>query len=253
MKPLSVEPSTPGTTPEVYTLSISEIVRERDLQVRRKLDPPTINRYTNALAAGADMPPITVAEVNGALVLIDGWHRLAAMDALGWGEADAVVIPGVTPGEARWRAAAANLTHGLPLKPKEVREVFRAYIKAQKHVLQHGSHGSHRATRSYREIAQDLGGLVSYGTVRAWMIVDFPRIAAAMGGNESYAVGGLVETSDPETLLVDSTSKALDQATAAARGVNCPRLRGDLVRKAEETLEAIRSGGPWDPAEVSDF
>ncbi|WP_454918533.1 hypothetical protein [Xanthobacter sediminis] len=39
----------------------------------------------------------------------------------------------MTEAEAQWTATQANLTHGLPLKPREVRTVFQAHAKSKQH------------------------------------------------------------------------------------------------------------------------
>jgi len=123
-------------SPTTTSVVLSRLVRNPNLQVRRKLDQATINRYVEVLKAGNEMPPIKVAIINEAPVLIDGWHRVAAMEQLGLRDAEAIVQQ-ATEKEAFWLAAKANLEHGLPLKKSELREVFRAYVKARQHKKNH--------------------------------------------------------------------------------------------------------------------
>jgi hypothetical protein len=42
-------------------------------------------------------------------------------------------ISDMTLNEASWRAAKANTQHGLPLKMREYRDVFRAFIDSHQH------------------------------------------------------------------------------------------------------------------------
>lgn len=69
-------------------------------------------------------------------------------------------------------AAQANCKHGLPLKPKEMRNVFKVYVGSRQHREANGW------INSYRRMESDLGNRVSYNTLRNWMKKDFPKIAA---------------------------------------------------------------------------
>jgi hypothetical protein len=155
----------------VRTVAIADLVCDEAMQVRVKLDEATIKGYAAKYRAGVDMAPIKVAVVEGVPLLVDDWHRLAALKSNGSTTAQAIVIEGVTRADAEWMAAQANVTHGLPLKPKEVRNVFRAYIRARKHLKGRGK------TKSYRDIAEELGTGTSFNTVNRWMKKDFPDIA----------------------------------------------------------------------------
>ena len=115
-------------------MAISRLVRDPSYQVRQRVDEATVARYANILAEGVAMPPIRVASVNGVLVLVDGWHRVAAHDRRGLREIEAEVIK-ATASEAQWMAAAANLSHGLPLRRAEIRTAFQALIRARQHIL----------------------------------------------------------------------------------------------------------------------
>jgi hypothetical protein len=121
------------------------------------------------------MPPIKVALIEDARVVVDGWHRLAALEKIGRYEVEGEIVK-ATAREALWLAAQANLEHGLPLKSPEIRAAFRAYIRAQQH---RGPRGN---LKSYRQIAQELGGVRRYTTIRNWMKKDFRKIFDAMGG-----------------------------------------------------------------------
>ncbi len=139
-------------------MAISRLVRDPSYQVRQRVDEATVARYANILAEGVAMPPIRVASVNGVLVLVDGWHRVAAHDRRGLREIEAEVIK-ATASEAQWMAAAANLSHGLPLRRAEIRTAFQALIRARQHIPKPGS------LLTYRELAGKLGGLVRHTTV----------------------------------------------------------------------------------------
>jgi hypothetical protein len=238
---------TPGTTKpaggdssrtpqEATTVRIADLLRGERYQIRAKLDPGTVARYANGYAAGAGLPPVTVAQVGKALVLVDGWHRVAALERLGRGEVGAVVIP-ATDREARWLAAHANLTHGLPLKNKEIREVFRAYIRARQHLDGRGG------TKSYRVIAQDLGGVKAYTTIRNWMQKDFREIAKRMEGDERFTGDGGPGGPGPSAVFTATAGQHLDNALAAFRGIEDPVERGQIIEQMERALEEMKEGG----------
>lgn len=223
------------------TVSISDIVLRSDFQMRFKHDQGIIRRYATAYRQGANMPPLKVAKIGKALVLVDGWHRLAALESLEHSLADVEIIPCTNEREALWLAASANLSHGLPLKAREMIPVFKAYIKA----------GKHRpypdVFKSYREIAADLGGIVSYGTIRNWMKRYYPSIARRMSWKDEPPKGD----GCPDkriTTMKDTTKEYLEMALAAFRGVESLEERQEILKEAERIVsemsqEEVRK--PW--------
>jgi hypothetical protein len=195
-----------------------------------------VRRYASVYKSGAEMPPIRAALVDGVLFVVDGWHRVAALERVGAATATVEIIQ-CGARDALWLAARANLQHGLPLKAKEVRQAFRAYVKARQH-------RTRRGVKSYREIAHDLGGIKSYSTIRNWMIRDFPHIAREMGGDEGAGAGGLDEW-DLEEGYKTTVRTKLAEAQAAMRGVKDPEARGELIALAEEALEAMKAAEKW--------
>jgi hypothetical protein len=144
-------------------------------------------------------------------------------------------------------AAEANLTHGMPLKNKELKEAFRAYVSTRQH-------RKGQRFRSYREIASDLGGVKAHTTVRNWMKKMFPSVFRAMGGWEEED-----EDTDPDLSTTKQCTAfglamdALDQLRAAACGVGDPEERGDVIATTTEVLEEIKQGGPSRVRPPSDF
>lgn len=223
-------------------VNIGDLLRDPDFQVRAELDAGTVARYTAVLASEVELPPIRVAVVDGVPVVVDGWHRLAAAEKAGRYQVDAMVIPDVKREDALWMAAAANLTHGLPLKSKEVREVFRTYMRTKRYLKPCGK------LKSYREIATELGGLKRHTTIRIWMQQDFPRVAARYSGEDSGTgeKGGLGETGGS---WMSKALTGLEEALAAARGVRDPEERGRLVEAFRAALKDIEGGREWTPTD----
>lgn len=174
---LSTTTATTSTTAKVI---IAQLCRSKDFQVRAKLCSRTVQRYATAIKAGQELPPLQVALVDGVPCLVDGYHRAEALEYLGYVEAEAVITE-TTRHEAQWMAAAANLTHGLPLKTRELREVFRVYIRTGRHKKGRGR------LKSYREIAQDLAR--PHTTIRLWMEKDFKKLFNEYGDANRRAKG----------------------------------------------------------------
>jgi hypothetical protein len=228
-------------------LQIDSILRDPSFQVRRRLDQGTVERYANTYRAGVDMPPVQVGRIKGTLVLLDGWHRLAALDQIGRNYVQACVRD-MGEREAAWIAASANLAHGLPLKSSEIRAVFRQYILARKHINKDGS------LRSYREIAADLGGMRSYSTIRNWMRDDFPRIFEKYGGDESRAADGGLRDEDRIQVIRHTARSSVNQALAAYSALENPEDRAEVAQLFRAALERIEAGDSSEPVDYeSDF
>ena len=219
-------------------LDVASITLLPQMQLRTKTDPATVKRYAQAMNHGVVFPPILVANLAGVLILVDGFHRVAAMTSLGIRQTPAEVREVATLEEARWLAAKANLTHGLPLKTKERRAVFRAYVKAS----QHRYGGDRGGLKSYREMAGDLGG-AHYTTLRNWMRSDFPSVFAAMSDDTGAALGGLPLPEPRGRVFAREASEALDKALAALPGVTEPEDRGWLLAKVEDLRAALVEAG----------
>jgi hypothetical protein len=228
-------------------IKISDIAVRDDWQVRNKIDAATVNNYKTIYKNGGALPPIQVARVDGALRLVDGWHRLEALKLLGQTDVDATIFD-ATMSEARWAAASANLSHGLPLKSKEVRNVFNAYITARRHYKTNGR------VKSYRDMEADLGHRVSYRTLNTWMKKDHPKIAKAMA--EQYGEGDKARYHDgdapkPDTITpLRVAAASLDNALAEARSMS-PEERRYLLDYAGRLLRKLETLPKWSEREVA--
>lgn len=233
-----------GTTQgrEVRRVQIRNVIQDQRYQIRAKLNQGMVKRYASAYKNGGSLPPVQVAQVGDALILVDGWHRLAALTEIGESTAEAKVIP-ATERAALWLAAQANLKHGLALTSKEIRQAFRAYIKARQHIKGKGG------LKSYRDIASDLGGVRSHVAIWGWMIKDFPKVAEQMQEENMPKGDGGLKNTDPEASFWAITQHHLDKARAAFNGVNGPEARGRVIHKVEAMLEEMKRGHftPYEP------
>jgi hypothetical protein len=223
-----------GPATQIEELVLNDLLLDQALQVRRKLDQGTIAKYASAYKAGTALPPIKVAMVDGRVpTVIDGWHRIAALKRLNQIRVMAEVIPQVSRQEALWLAAEANLRHGLPLTNAEVKNVFRAYMKARKHIKKGGR------LKPLREIGRYLGK--SHHTIANWMKKMFPKTyeqyqydeaGKGKGGLNPSGVGRV------ETPL-ETCERLLDATLVAARGITRVDDRVELAVKLKVAFDAL--------------
>jgi hypothetical protein len=191
-----------------------------------------------------------VAIVGGAWYLTDGFHRIEAARLAGLAEIGAEARPAASIEEARWRAAVANLRHGLPLRKAEVREAFRRLIRAGGHRLP-DKEARRRGRRfaSYREIAAALGGIVSHRTVVHWMHKDFPSVARAMRGGRDETGEPKDETGAIEERRVRDAIAAIETSLANAQAITSADRRALVAAALREAAERVEQGRLWTPEE----
>jgi len=97
---------------EVQEVAIKSIIAEDKIQQREQLSENCIEEYTDAIADGANFPPIDVYDDGENLFLADGFHRLAAYRQAGVETVEARIYKG-TEREATLHAVGANADHGL--------------------------------------------------------------------------------------------------------------------------------------------
>jgi hypothetical protein len=216
-------------------IPLDDIVQDGTLQVREKLDWGMVQRY--AMTAAEEFPAVELADIDGMLFLVDGWHRVAATRAREEGHIRAKVEV-MTREQAMGKAAVANLRHGLPLKNAERLPVFKAYVQS-------GMNKDGKQLKSYRVIAKELPGIASTATLQRWMSKHFPRIARAMRGEGDNKKGDGIPPPldcDPEHFrqAEQSLVDALNLYTAL-KGDDNEDLRAKLVHKAEVMLMNMKS------------
>lgn len=228
------------TAAEVKTLRLDRLVLDKDFQFRNGTAPATVNQYSEAMAAGSEFPPISIAMVNGVAVVVDGWHRVEAARKNGLSTIKGIVEV-MTRSEARFRATMANLKNGLPLKPKERNAALRAalaiYIQGRRHLK------GRAGVKSFEEISRDLGSHVDRGTVRRWIERLHPKTYAKCWAKEvSPGAGGFQELDEVDNSFVTTVGTSLDNALAAFQGIDCHDDRKAMVSKVEAMLELMWDG-----------
>ena len=220
----------PSVTP-ITTIVLAQLCRSPSFQIRQKLCASTVNKYAAAIKAGQQLPPLQVAVVAGVPCLVDGYHRAAALEVLGNDTADAIIYE-ATQDEAQWMAAKANMQHGLPLKPREVREVFKVYIRTKRHRKGRGK------LKTYREISAELGR--SHNTIRNWMKADFPKLFRIYGDNGNQGLGdGGIPLRLAAPVDAQPTLRKLEEVMTAFQATCCPAAREAIQQALKETSEEI--------------
>jgi hypothetical protein len=239
-------------------LQLHSIARYATFQVRKQLDMGTVQRYAQALEAGADFPAVKVGRIKapdvqprgrpserlkdvqpGALVLLDGFHRVEAHRIAGQLHILADVIE-VTAKDAQWEAARANLMHGLPLKPKEIVEAFKAYVRAGQYRDAKGN------LKSLRTIGKEFGR--PHTTIRRWLErAKFYRLLALYDKEKTPA---LTQRTEEEQHPMDRTTHDIREALVNARALApalSPQQRGELLAALVDLKATLEAAGAEDP------
>jgi hypothetical protein len=109
----------------IRKVPLDDLVLDPNLNLRDRLDDFTVERYADSWDR---LPPITVFEVEGRLLLADGFHRHAAAIMLGKRTIPAEVREG-TFADALDFVSSVNLFHGLPLTRAERRRAVEVKLK----------------------------------------------------------------------------------------------------------------------------
>lgn len=209
-------------------VELDEIIRDRRFQVRSRTDAQTVKAYASAMQAGSEFPPVTLAEIDGRLFLIDGFHRFEAAISIGRQSMEASVVT-MTEREALKASAVANLTHGLRLTKTEKLNAFKQFIKGGGHLKERGK------LKSYREIASELHGIGTHGTIRNWMMKHFPKVARRMGDDKPGNRRADVPEMNPERERAKAIRDALGEARTLLDLVSDP----EEVYHIREMVEAL--------------
>ncbi|MDQ0302840.1 ParB N-terminal domain-containing protein [Ancylobacter polymorphus] len=232
-----------GEATKAFVVKLDDIRRDPAFQVRVDLDTGHVGRLVGAIKAGAELPPITIAFCGDDKepVVVDGHHRCRAFRQTGATTVNAVAMA-LPRSQALWRAADANTKHGLPLKPRERREMFRTYVRTRQHVLRagYGKDGSSLAgqLKSYDDIARDLA--IPKPTVWRWMQKDFKKTALKMGGAAEFVgEGGTPPTREDHEKELEAARSALAKLRQAFGDASDYWVRDEILTLARSMLTMI--------------
>ena len=90
-------------------------------------DPATVERYREAIAEGKEFPPLEAVSDGETYWLFDGFQRAAAMELVGKGSVECLVVSGSYQ-DALLRSIAANALHGLTRTTNDCRRALTTLI-----------------------------------------------------------------------------------------------------------------------------
>ena len=127
-----------------------------DTQARVQTDAKVVEEYAAAMLRGVEFPPVEVFHDldSDVLILVDGFHRLAAhLEAKPDEDIDVIIKEG-TLSDARWASFTVNATHGLRRSAADKRRIIAEALRHE-----------NGAKMSDRQIAEHTG--VDHKTVAA--------------------------------------------------------------------------------------
>jgi hypothetical protein len=233
---------------QVLTVPADRIaILEGEFQIRVGLKEPTVQKYQRHYTVGTPMPPIRLAQVGGALYLMDGFHRLEAQRRNGAREVQATIEPMASLSDVAWIGGKVNAEHGLPLSKVERHRLFRLYLRQERYYL-NGQPKSSHSIKSYRKIGQEFG--ITGKTARVLIHKYHPKLGKVMdahnAGKYDLPNGGGLRQRKP-ILPEELAERSLNNARAVYIGIDTPEARGRVIAKAEEVTEDMKKGEPWMP------
>jgi hypothetical protein len=249
------DPSQPAGTPRPIIAAgerpqlvpVTKIIADPKFQLRARrgileYDEGALRNYMTTLANGQPLDPILVANIQGELYVIRGYHRLKAYERFGQGQILAYVRP-MTEAAAKVEGPLFDARIGSSMTFKDRRTLLRRYIKAGRHKLRRGK------LKSVAEIAHDLR-YIKPATIYNWLRKDFPKLADKMAEQHPG------RPRDPEgaEILERAPAPPLDMASAlshikrAAAAINLAvnrvpaSLRSLLLDPLREKIVEIEDG-----------
>lgn len=229
---------------ETSLLNLSQIVRDKRLQARTKMDPATVGKYEDLYARGQELPPVEVHMVRGKPYLVDGWHRVEAAIRLQMPRISAKVVEGSDFPRATIAASMANMRHGLPMKSRDVtkamKRAFSAFIKAKLFIKPNGR------WMTYQEISHKLGGHRTPSTLFGWARKHHSRFAQAMSREDrsmkqwNGMPGGGSPANCRPTSPHNMVLQAIQSLEAAFSAMNDQLSQGQLIANLDEVLDTMR-------------
>jgi len=237
-----------------YHVPLHWIEVDKEINARSHLNHSHIRALREARKAGAKWPPLTVALVEEALILIDGFHRYYAAneadtsaDEVG-NLADTVAVTicstSKTIEDARWQASRLNWETKLPLTKADREEGVRRYFAASMHRLGEKRRGN---PKSVRQVAEELSIPAS----------SFQRLLDRLDGGKYRRM--LLEAGEPKSSNGPGdhwrhkrAAKAKEHATAlASYGLHEPEAVCELLAQAyRRIVERTKSDSPANLAEL---
>lgn len=222
---------------EIREIPLDDLVLDPNLYLRDRLDDFTVERYADSWQR---LPPVTVYDVDGKLLLADGYHRHAAAVMLGKRAIRAELIHGSFT-DALDFVASVNLFHGLPLTRAERRRAVEVKMK-----LHHD--WSDRRMAEELAVSRELVAKIRRMLIEGNQIPNNPGRVGADG--KMYTSAGLPK--DPQERLPKGKPIAQQEEHPGDRGgreADAPpweEASSKPVGGAVGSAVASAAGAPWD-------
>lgn len=210
---------------KIREIPLDDLVLDQTLNLRDRLDDFTVERYADSWER---LPPITVYQVEGRLLVADGFHRYAAAVMLGKRSIKAEVIEGSMT-DALDFVASVNLFHGLPLTRAERRRAVEIKLK-----LHHD--WSDRRMAEELAVSRELVAKIRRQLIESRQIPNLPGRVGADG--KLYTSAGLPK--EPTERAPKEQPPAPEEHETTERG---RRGLGAAAAPVAEPREAIPSAG----------
>lgn len=112
------------------TVPVEDIHPDERCQARATIDHDVIAEYADAYRAKTKLPPLDVYRVAGKLMLVDGYHRFAALRVAGETFARVEVVGDGSIDDAVWYATSVNAQHGLRRSNADKRRAVEIALKS---------------------------------------------------------------------------------------------------------------------------
>lgn len=221
------------TSEESKPVHVDEIIRDRTFQVRLKEVPGLAKKYADEMQCGHKFPAVSVADVEGKMYLLDGWHRIDAASMKLGGTAVEAIIRKMSWSEAVGVASEANATHGHGLTQADKRKKLDMHIKAGKHKK------AGEIVQSYADLSLYLG--IKKTTLYRWMKLDHPDTFRRMQKDKPQER----QAERPEAIDLDPENQrraeeALRLALHHCDLLSDPEKRQEVINEAERVLEQMK-------------
>ena len=206
------------------SIDLDDIVLDERCQLRRVLTQEAVDEYAELYTDQAELPPLEVVDVDGDMLLIDGFHRLAAARQMGAGFVRVVVAEVADIDRAVWLAAAANQGHGVRRSNEDKRNAVRMALGS--------ATGQEQSTRV---LAEHLG--VSHMLVSKMRKEEEERV-------NTPGVNGLQQETTPEAPSEDDSVWPEDTGpdmyhTASKRILTCYKKVLKILGENDVVCEAL--------------
>jgi ParB-like chromosome segregation protein Spo0J len=207
---------------KIREIPLDDLVLDQRLNLRDRLDDFTVERYADSWER---LPPITVYNVEGDLLVADGFHRHAAAVMLGKRTIRSEIREG-SMNDALDFVASVNLFHGLPLTRAERRRAVELKL-----TLHHD--WSDRRMAEELAVSRELVAKIRRQLIESRKIPNLPGRVGADG--KLYTSAGLPKETGERAPKDRRAEAELETAERGRRGLGgappAPESKGEAPAK----------------------